>query len=288
MTQLKKALERSDAYIEDLQSQVTKLQSGPPSQITSSELRQDGAVDGRSPNLDSMSIDPSDAHTFLRILPSDEASGSQKDTTVNFAVPSTPPTPSTALGHLSLKSPVVRREKMLSCNRLPYLRRLSFDDCGGSSSFTGFSSVERTCPKVSNNLLEQGTLVNTARLSVWSGWEEPRSSSFHGARENEQDVSEGVCVAEEARMDAAFLHIVSELDSMMAEGESSRSHTSQLLPEFDAASLSDLVVHIDPESSSEQQQHRIADVAETFGESVKRKCPVSLATSSPSKLSRMK
>ncbi|XP_053492676.1 ORC ubiquitin ligase 1 isoform X2 [Ictalurus furcatus] len=282
MTQLKKALERSDAYIEELESQVSNLQSGAPSQSSSSEQRQDGAVDGRSSSLDDTSVDPSHNHGFLHIPPSDEASGSHKDPMVNFALPSTPPTPSSALGRLSLKSPVVRREKKPGCNRLPYLRRLSFDDCGSSSSFTGFSSVEHTSPKVSNSLLEPKTSVNSASPSVWSRWEEPCSSTFH-----EQNVSEGVSLAEEARMDAAFLDIVSELDSMMAEGEGSRVHTPRLPPDFDAVSLSDLVVHVDPESAGEQQ-HGAADVPETFCESVKRKRPISLATSSPSKLSRIK
>lgn len=289
MTQLKKALERSDAYIEELESQVSKSQSGPPSQSTSSEQRQDRAVDGRSTKQDNTSVNPSDNHGFLHIPPTDEASGSRKDMTVNFAVPSTPPTPSSALGCLSMKSPVVRREKKPGCNRLPYLRRLSFDDCGSSSSFSTFSSVEHTFPKITNNLLEQKTSLNSASRSVWSRWEEPCSGTFHSAKENEQNVSEGVSLAEEARMDAAFLDIVSELDSMMAEGESSRSrsHTPQLPPDFDAASFSDLVLHIDPESAGEQQ-HNAADVPQTFGEPVKRKCPVSLATSSPSKLSRIK
>lgn len=275
MTQLKKALERSDMYIEELESQVSKLPSGPPSQSASSERRQH---DCRSSNLDSLAVDPLN---FLLVPPSDEASAPQKDT-VNFAVPSTPPTPSSALGRLSLKSPVVRSEKKPVCNRLPYLRRLSFDDCSTSSSFTAFSSVEHTSPKVSNNLLDQKASVNTSTRSVWSRWEEPCSSGFHSAQDNEQNLSEGVCLAEEARMDAAFLDIVSELDSMMAEGESSRSQMPRLPPGFDSASLSDLVVHLDRESSTD------ADVPETFSESVKRKCSVSLATSSPSKLSRIK
>lgn len=286
MTQLKKALERSDAYIEELESQVSKLQSGPLSPSTSSERRRDGAVDGRSPNPDNASIDPSDSHDFLGIPPSDETSAPQKDTLVNFAVPSTPPTPSSALGRLSLKSPVVRSEKKPGCNRLPYLRRLSFDDCGTSSSFTAFSSVENTSAEVSGNLLEQKTTVNPSGPSVWSRWEGPCSGTFHSARDNEQKVSEGVSLADEARMDAAFLDIVSELDSMMAEGESSRSHTPRLLPDFGVASLSDPVAHVEPESSGEQQ-HSAEDPPETC-ESVKRKYPVSLATPSPSKLSRMK
>lgn len=276
MTQLKKALERSDMYIEELESQVSKLPSGAPSQSASSEQRQH---DCRSSILDSPAVDPLN---YLLIPPSEETSGSQKDTTVNFAVPSTPPTPSSALGRLSLKSPVVQSKKKPGCNRLPYLRRLSFDDCGTSSSFTAFSSVEHTSPKVSNNLLDQKASVNTAKGSVWSRWEEPCSSGFHSAQENEQNVSVGVSLAEEARMDAAFLDIVSELDSMMAESESSRSQTPRLPPGFDSASLADLVVHLDPESTTD------ADVPETFSESVKRKCSVSLATSSPSKLSRIK
>ncbi|KAF4078877.1 hypothetical protein AMELA_G00186550 [Ameiurus melas] len=287
VTQLKKALERSDAYIEELESQVSNLQSGAPSQSTSSEQRQDGAVDGRSSSLDNTPVDPSHNHGFLHIPPSDEASCSHKDPMVNFAMPSTPPTPSSALGRLSLKSPVVRREKKPGCNRLPYLRRLSFDDCGSSSSFTAFSSVEHTSPKVSNSLLEQKTSVNSAIPNVWSRWEEPCSNTSHNARENEQNVSEGVSSAEEARMDAAFLDIVSELDSMMAEGEGSRVHMPRFPPDFDAVPLSDQVVHVDPESAGEQQ-HGAADDPENFCESVKRKRPISLATSSPSKLSRIK
>lgn len=282
MTQLKKALERSDAYIEELESQLSKHQSGSSSQGTSSEQ----TLDGRSSKLDNTSADPSDSQGFVRIPPSGEASSSQKDTMVNFALPSTPPTPSSVLGRLSLKSPVVRSEKKAGCNRLPYLRRLSFDDCGSSSSFTPFSSVEHASPKISGNLLEQKTSANSAnRLSMWSRWEEPCSSTFNSALESKQNISEGVCLAEEARMDAAFLDIVSELDSMMSEGENSRSLTPRIPPDFDGASLADLVV--DPESDREQQ-HGAADGPESFGESVKRKCSTILATSSPSKLSRIK
>lgn len=270
MTQLKKALERSDAYIEELESQVSKSQSGHPSQSPSSEQRQDGAGDSRSSQQDSTSIDPSDSLAFLPVPLSDEASGSQKDMTVNFAVPSTPPTPSSALSCLSLKSPLARREKKPSCSLVPYLRRLRFDD----SSSSAFSLVEQALPKIPSNLLEQETSLSSASQSVWSRWEEPCSATFHSAKEKEENVSEGVSLAEEARMDAAFLNIVSELDSMMAEGESSRSHadTPRPPPDFDAASVSDLAT----------------DVPQTFDEPLKRKCPISLATSSPSKLSRIK
>lgn len=276
MTQLKKALERSDAYIEELESQSSSLQSRAPSQSTSSE--QTG--DGRSSKLDQTTVDPSVTQGLLHIPPSEEASGSQLDTAVNFAMPSTPSTPSSALGRLSLKSPVVRSEKKAGCTRLPYLRRLNFDDCG---SFTTFPSAEQTSPKVKSSPLKQKPSEHSANhQTVWSSWEEPCSSTFRSARESEQGL------AEEARMDAAFLDIVSELDSMMAEGESSRSHTPRLPPDFDATSFADLDVHADPESHREQQQHGAPAVPESFGESVKRKCHVNLATSSPSKLSRIK
>ncbi|XP_060723476.1 ORC ubiquitin ligase 1 [Tachysurus vachellii] len=282
MSQLKKALERSDVYIEELESQVSKLQGGPPIQSPSSEH----TVDGTNSKLEKTSTDPSESQDFLRISPSDEASGSQKDTMVDFALPSTPPTPSSALGRLSLKSPVVRSEKKTVSHRLPYLRRLSFDDCGSSSSFTPFSAVKHTSPKVSSDILDQKTSPNsTNHQSVWSSREEPCSNPFHSTQESEQNVSEGKCLAEEARMDAAFLDIVSELDSMMAEGESSCSHTPRLQSDFDAAAP---VVHVDTKSDTEQQQHCATDVPESFGESVKRKCSVNLATSSPSKLSRIK
>lgn len=282
MTQLKKALERSDAYIEELESQLSKHQSGSSTQGTSSEQ----TVDGRSSKLDNTSADPSDSQGFLSIPPSGEASSSRKDTLVNFALPSTPPTPSSVLGRLSLKSPVVRREKKDGCIRLPYLRRLSFDNCGSSSSFTPFSSVEHASPEISGSLLDQKTSANSAnRQSMWSRWEEPCSSTFNSALESKQNISEGVCLAEEARMDAAFLDIVSELDSMMAEGENSCSHTPRIPPDFDVPSLADLVV--DPESDREQQ-HGAADGPQSFGESVKRKCSTRLATSSPCKLSKIK
>ncbi|XP_046716901.1 ORC ubiquitin ligase 1 isoform X2 [Silurus meridionalis] len=283
MAQLKKALERSDSYIEELESRAPKLQSEPPLQISSSVQWQDDAGDCSSSNLDSTSVDPSDSHGSLHVPAPDEAPGSQKDRMVRFAVPSTPPTPSSALSRLSLKSPMVQSEKKPSCNRLPFLRRLSFDDCASSSSFTTFSSVESPSPEVSSNLFGPQSSVNSANQSLWSGWEEPCSSTLYSCQENEQNIRNG-SLADEARMDAAFLSIVSELDSMMAEGESSRSRTPRVPPDFNAASLSDLV---DLELGGEQQHGTATDVPETFGESVKRKCPISLATSSPNKMSRI-
>ncbi|XP_053353774.1 ORC ubiquitin ligase 1 [Clarias gariepinus] len=287
MNQLKKALERSDAFIEELESQVSKLQSGPPTQITSFEQSQDKATDSRSSNLDSTSVGHLDGCGLLGIPPSDKASGPQRDTLVNFTVPSTPPTPSSALGRLSLKSPAARPVRKPGCERLSYLRRLSFDDCGSSSSRTTFPSVEHTSLQVGNNELEQKASVNSSSRSVWSSWEEPRSSALYSARENGQNISEVAPLAEEARMDAAFLDIVSELDSMMAEGESSHSLAPRLPPDFDATPLSDLAVHVDPENATEQERDA-PDVPQMFCASVKRKCPNGLSTSSPSKQSRVK
>lgn len=66
--------------------------------------------------------------------------------------------------------------------------------------------------------------------------------------------------AEELRMDAAFLDKVSELDCMMAEGESSRGGTGVVL--------------------------RATPEPESSGGSGKRKCPPGVVMSSPSKVSK--
>lgn len=258
LTQLKKALKRSDAYIEELESQLVKLQRCFPSPSSSSEQ----TADCGSSKPDVTSAEPSDS----QVSPADKASGSQKDTVVNFPMPSTPPTPSSVLDRLSLKSPVVRCEKKASCKRLPYLRRLSFDECGSSSSFPTFSSVEKASPKVRSNLFDQKPL------------EEPCFITQHRTQESQQNES----LAEEAEMNAAYLNIVSELHCMLAEGDSSRVDVPQVPSDFHAEA-------VDPESAGEQQQpHGATDSPESSVESVKRKCPTSLATSSPTKLSRKK
>lgn len=276
MSQLKKALERSDAYIEELESQSEKRQRVPPSSSVPSEQ----TADCRRSKPDSSSTDPSDS----QVPPSDEASGSQKDMVVNFAMPSTPPTPSSVLSRLSLKSPVPRSEKKTGFNRLPYLRRLSFDDCPSSSIFPAFPSVEKASPKVTNNGFDQEPLANSAnQQSVWSRWEEPGFSTG----ESQQNFGEVDPLAEDAEMNAAFLNIVSELHCMLSEGDSSRSQALQVPSDLHAEA-------VEPESTGEltqqqqQQQAGATDAPETTSESVKRKCATTLATSSPSKLCKTK
>lgn len=118
-------------------------------------------------------------------------------------------------------------------------------------------------------------------------------------------------------MDAAYLNKISELDSMMADGESSSGQVSHLpiasssshSPAFDATQIPELDfcsnLLADPGTARENQatsttQENTCDAANTSeekvsfvdfaehpGQSTKRKCPTGSDISSPSKLSKL-
>ncbi|KAI4886667.1 hypothetical protein NFI96_012788, partial [Prochilodus magdalenae] len=344
MTQLKKALERSDKYIEELETQVSKSQreganatedsqskgcdsggkqaaAGGVSAVGSSRIatmrRSLSEMEEASvctdlerksinlPNSHGFLLTTSDTHPGIGFL--DEALSPQNDTLQNITMPmpSTPSTPSSAFSSLSLKSPAVHSEQKPSFKRLTYLRRLSFDDCSSSSSFSGSASVDpisKTSQIGKDGSFSQ-RMLSTGKESLWSGWKDSKPASFPSTNDNSAGLKQNMskdessvdeAEASEASMDLAYLDKISELDSMMAEGEP--SHLSPML-DFNVPLIprleADLDHLADPGSAGERQKTSTAldssrGGPESSGESTKRKCSVSLATASPSKISKMK
>ncbi|XP_017559121.2 ORC ubiquitin ligase 1 [Pygocentrus nattereri] len=346
MTQLKKALERSDKYIEELEAQVSK--SRREGANTTEDSQSKGSVSGGTQaavggastgsssriaamrrslsemeeasvctDLERKSINLPNSHGFL-LTTSDtcrgigflnEALSPRNDALQNITVP-VPSTPSSAFSSLSLRSPAVCSERKPSFKRLTYLRRLSFDDCSSSSSFSASASVDQSSKAGQvdkDGSFSHRNVLNTGKEALWSGWQDIKPASFLSANENsagfkQRESEDGSSVdeaeASEASMDLAYLDKISELDSMMAEGEP--SHHSPLLshpPACNAPLTPKLEAHLDvlADPGSVRKQQRTSDAQdgsrngpECSGESTKRKCSVSLASASPSKMSKMK
>ncbi|KAL6456150.1 hypothetical protein MHYP_G00360010 [Metynnis hypsauchen] len=346
MTQLKKALERSDKYIEELEAQVSK--SRREGANTTEDSQSKGSVSGETQaavggastgsssriaamrrslsemeeasvctDLERKSINLPNSHDFLLTTSDtcrgigflDEALSPRNDALQNITMP-VPSTPSSAFGSLSLRSPAVCSERKPSFKRLTYLRRLSFDDCSSSGSFSASASVDQSSKARQvgkDGSFSHRNVLNTGKEALWSGWQDIKPASFLSANENsagftQRESEDGSSVdeaeASEASMDLAYLDKISELDSMMAEGEP--SHLSPLLsrtPGCNATLTPKLEADLDmvADPGSVREQRRTSDTQdgsrngpECSGEPTKRKCSVSLATASPSKMSKMK
>ncbi|KAL7890534.1 hypothetical protein AOLI_G00000100 [Acnodon oligacanthus] len=344
MTQLKKALERSDKYIEELEAQVSK--SRREGANTTEDSQSKGSVSGETQaavggassgsssrivtmrrslsemeeasvctDLERKSINLPNGHGFLLTTSDtcrgigflDEALSLRNDALQNITV-SVPSTPSSAFNSLSLRSPAVCSERKPSFKHLTYLRRLSFDDCSSSSSFSASASGDQSSKASQvgkDGSFSHRNVLNTGKEALWNGWQDIKPASFLSASENsagfkpkESEDGSSVDEASEASMDLAYLDKISELDSMMAEGEP--SHLSPLLSRTPSCNApltpkleADLDILADPGSVREHRRTSDAQDGsrngpECSGESTKRKCSVSLATASPSKMSKMK
>uniref|UniRef100_A0A671K5S6 RING finger protein 219 n=1 Tax=Sinocyclocheilus anshuiensis TaxID=1608454 RepID=A0A671K5S6_9TELE len=318
VAQLKRALERSDKYIEELEAQNQR--DGPKSEESVCSNAASGGTQNRGierialmrrslsemeetsvcTDLDRKCSELPNNHG--RLLTTSEVcqrvgflGGTltpQNDGLKDVMVPSTP---SSALRSLSLKSPAVCSDRKLGLRPLTYLRRPSFDDCQGPTSS---SSVNQ-------------------------------SLEVHHLDENREEFkrSKDPLGNSEAFMDAAYLDKISELDSMMAEGESSSSQVSHLplasssssrSPDFDATQIPELdfcsnlladpgtarehqttsltqeTTHCDAVSASEENasavefNDRAGVMVENPTQPTKHKCPPGLSISNPSKLSKLK
>ncbi|XP_066521282.1 ORC ubiquitin ligase 1 isoform X2 [Hoplias malabaricus] len=336
VAQLKKALERSDKYIEELEAQASTSQrdggkikeDSQPEGSASGEMQTgDGgatlncsriATMQRSlgekeevsvcTGLERKSINLPNGHGYL-LTTSDMCPGignlveglsSQNDMLQNIImpIPSTPSTPSSGFSSLSLKSPAVCCNKKTSFKHLTYLRRLSFDDGCSSSSFCATASGDQSF-KVSQvdsgDSLSQRNISNSDNGVLWSGWQDTKATNpatFLSTNENTAEFKEGVSQdastldyddSSEVSMDLAYHDQISELDSMMA-------HT----PDINVPLIpgGDMYLLTDPRSATEKHSTTGQDGSRSgpgnVGESTKRKCPISLSTASPSKLSRVK
>ncbi|XP_067442121.1 ORC ubiquitin ligase 1 [Thunnus thynnus] len=264
---LKRALERSDQYIEDLESRAKTSEKKylemqevcGNSKARSETLTQQQKVNMMMRSLSdnergSICSNPEEeCRTFSRnhslmFMPSADHKELNKNLTGNqkgedlYSTSSdfSPSTPSSAFRSLTLKSPGIR-EKKVAFKPASYLRRLDFEELPspGKSSSTmenQFSSLHKFPKGLSSN-----TDVEPSKSVFWGAW--PRSKSNDqpcpGASKESlvkgststnlvADEPDSFQISSEASMDAAYLDKISELDSMMLDGESSSSRGSHL------------------------------------------------------------
>uniref|UniRef100_A0A671NQS3 RING finger protein 219-like n=1 Tax=Sinocyclocheilus anshuiensis TaxID=1608454 RepID=A0A671NQS3_9TELE len=352
VAQLKRALERSDKYIEELEAQNQR--DGPKSEESvcsnaASGGTQNGGIErialmrrslsemeetsvctdldrkcSELPNNHGCLLTTSDVCQRVGFLGGTltPRNDGLKDITV-------PSTPSSALRSLSLKSPAaVCSDRKLGLKPLTYLRRLSFDDCQGPTSSSSVNQSPGSFQVNKGAPFGEKTTVNLNKEVLCGGWMDcgPDLPRLDENREEFKRSKDPVGNSE-ACMDAAYLDKISELDSMMAEGESSSSRVSHLplasssssqSPDFDAtqipeldfcsnlladpgtarehqtASLTQETTHCDAATASEEEasvvefSDRAGVMVENPTQPTKRKCPPGLTISSPSKLSKLK
>lgn len=256
---LKRALERSDQYIEDLESQVRKPESRcVEGQEThgNSKAGTDALTQQQKINMMMRSLSDSergsicsnpeaDYRTFSRnpsfmCMPSathkelgkteSQKKENLEDTSADFL----PTTPSSAFRSLTLRSPGIR-EKKIAFKPVSYLRRLDFEE---------FPSPDKTSSTMENHFsldkftkgLPPNTDVESSKSAFWGGWQRADSNEPGPSKEAKGATSANLVgdkpdsfqMSSEASMDAAYLDKISELDSMMLDGESSSSRESQL------------------------------------------------------------
>ncbi|XP_040894090.1 ORC ubiquitin ligase 1 [Toxotes jaculatrix] len=264
---LKRALERSDQYIEDLESRVRKTEKRRPEVqgvCGSSKAGPEALTQQQKINMMMRSLSDNEresicsrpeaeCRTFSRnhsliFMPSADhkefnknLSEEQKNKDLESSSSDfLPTTPSSAFRSLTLRSPGIR-EKRVAFKPGSYLRRLDFEDfpSPGKSNCTmenQFSSLDKF-PKG----LPPNTDMEPSKSVFWGGWQrsnandEPcpgpsKESSVKGATSTDLvgDEPDRFQMSSEASMDAAYLDKISELDSMMLDGESSSSRGSQV------------------------------------------------------------
>ncbi|XP_041640724.1 ORC ubiquitin ligase 1 [Cheilinus undulatus] len=274
---LNKALERSDQYIEDLESRVRNSEkkrldvqeAGGSSKAGSENLTQQQKINMMLRSLSDnerqliCSNPEAECRTFSRnhtlvFMPSADhkefnksLTDEQKDNLESASSDFLPTTPSSAFRSLTLKSPGIR-EKKVAFKPSSYLRRLDFEDF--PSQVKSSSTMEnhfKKFPKV----LAQNDPIQPSNNVLWGGWQRSKSndpscpstskdSSVEGATSSNpvDDKLDSFQMSSEASMDAAYLDKISELDSMMLDGESSSSRGSQLSLASSPADLDNTLV----------------------------------------------
>lgn len=273
---LKRALERSDQYIEDLESRAQKRPEEPETS-GSSTAKPDALTQQQKIHMMMRSLSDNerasicsnpeaDARTFSRnhslvFMPSaedKEMAGQKKDSESSSDF--LPTTPSSAFRSLTLRSPGIR-EKKVAFKPASYLRRLDFDEFPSpdksSSTVNQFSSLEKFPKDLPSN-----SDTAPSQSAFWGGWQRSESKEPDPSKESSVsgasaavslscDESDSLQMSSEASMDAAYLDKISELDSMMLEGESCSSRDSQLSLGSSSSSLPadlDRTLVADPQS----------------------------------------
>ncbi|KAM4630266.1 ORC ubiquitin ligase 1 [Polymixia lowei] len=274
---LKRALERSDQYIEELESRRSQCDGSPRDQqqqnafggykAGSEDVMEEQKINMMRRSLSDTEREsicsnpeaecqtPSGSHSLIfttsagdsdpREL-SERLTGQQKDKDSDgVASHFLPSTPSSAFRSLTLKSPGIR-EKKVAFKPMSYLRRLSFEELPGpGNSGNPDSATENQFSSLSKfpNGLPPSKEVEPSKSDFWGPWQRSTSNDqscpdpskaispmVKGATSgNVLDIeSDSFQRSSEASMDAAYLDKISELDSMMLDGESSSSRGSQL------------------------------------------------------------
>ncbi|KAM9410445.1 ORC ubiquitin ligase 1 isoform 2-T2 [Pholidichthys leucotaenia] len=270
---LKRALERIDQYVEELECRVSQsdkrcleLQEACASSMPATDVltrqKEINMMSSESNNeRKSVCNNPeSECPTFSRnrnltLLPSADDKDITKNPTGGRKVKDLettspeflPATPSTAFQSLTLRSPCIY-EKEVSFKPASSLKRLNFEGFSSSNKpimdtttilVNQLKSFEKFCKGLPSNNEEP------SKSSIWGGWSLSRTDdeSCRGPRK-EASVKEtpstdfagsgpdSFQMSSEASMDAAYLDKISELDSMMLDGESMsspESSTSSLL-----------------------------------------------------------
>ncbi|XP_070685679.1 ORC ubiquitin ligase 1 [Pempheris klunzingeri] len=277
---LNRALERSDQYIDELESRVRQSENRRPEVQEACGSRTAGSEDfTQQQKIDMMMRSLSDNEresicsnpeaecpTFSRnhslmFMPSADDKGFNKNVTERQKTENLdgtssdflPTTPSSAFRSLTLRSPGIR-EKKVAFKPASYLRRLDFEDFpspdkSSSTTENQFTSLDKY-PKG----LAANTDVKPSKSAFWGGWHRSESDdqSCPGPRQESsvkeaapvlENTSDNFQMSSEASMDAAYLDKISELDSMMLDGESSSSRGSQLsLASFPPSDLDSTLV----------------------------------------------
>ncbi|XP_076159841.1 uncharacterized protein obi1 isoform X1 [Alosa pseudoharengus] len=260
---LKRALERSDCYIEELEAQIDQvanantdatepkedahaegtwvgdLQTDRPLGDRITTMRR--SLSGMEEKLVRTDLDgePSwdqgllqTATTMSEQLLQDVATphrargeaGEHTDVSLSSAGFASPTTPSAAFHSLSLRSPLVQSEGRVrrGCGQgrgpLSYLRRLSFDGCGSSEA----SAATEQKPVASKN---------NPWVSPWVTQQSLRGAKNTVESSDVPHATTGVLSASsEACMDAAYQEKMSELDSLISDGEGPSGAAGARLP----------------------------------------------------------
>ncbi|XP_072236902.1 ORC ubiquitin ligase 1 [Leuresthes tenuis] len=260
---LKRALERSDQYIDDLEARARRSKKRPTevqeaggnSTSVTEALTQQQKINMMMRSLSDnerrliCSNPEAEFRTFSRSnslvsLPSTETEFDKNSTEEQKNEDSEgtssdflPTTPSTAFRSLTLRSPGIR-EKKVAFKPSSYLRRLDFEEhaCPGETS-AAFENKFSSLEKFPKSFPPDDT--ESSKSAFWGCWANSVDPSCAGPSKESiveeststnlaRDKPDSFQMSSEASMDAAYLDKISELDSMMLDGESSSSRGSQL------------------------------------------------------------
>lgn len=244
---MKKALERTDQYIEELESRLRKPESRCQEAqdvhwagaAGANSLSQQQRINMMMRSLSdsersSICSNPEAEHQALVRNDKELYGVGHSDKNLEGASPIfSPATPSSAFRSLTLRSPGVREKKVVF-KAVSHLRRLNFDDFPSPEKSRGSPAEKLSCGLDKPPQCPPSKADSEPSKSVlWDAW--PRSDSTSEPGPSGEGAAAGATPApaadrsgDEASMDAAYLDKISELDSMMLDGESCSSRGSQL------------------------------------------------------------